>query len=335
MRSPHPRWSPSASPSVARKSHARAAVAILGFLSLRAATGTVHADDAVRGDVTAANALFVEGKQLSASGRFGDACAKFEASMGLVPRLGVQLNLADCYEHVGKTASAWWLFGEAAELAARIADKREGWARQRQQALLPRLSRLAISILPSPSGEVGGLVVLRDGARVSPASYGVAVPVDPGEHRVEATAPGCRPWSTRVAIPGDAGVVAIDVPALLPRPELVSVPAAPGRRRPTTVTWIATGIGIAGIGAGAILGLSARSLWTQARPGCDASNACSDEAAARIERGRRDGNLSTAAFAIGGSALATGIVLYLSSPREQRAVRLVPAAAGAALAGVF
>jgi hypothetical protein len=39
--------------------------------------------------------------------------------------------------------------------------------------------------------------VLRNGAVVPDASLGVAIPVDPGEQRIELSAPGHRSWSTR------------------------------------------------------------------------------------------------------------------------------------------
>ena len=47
---------------------------------------------------------------------------------------------------------------------------------------------------------------------------------------------------------------------------------------PAPATWITGGIGVAGLGVGAYFGLAARSLWQQARPRCDRTNACSDAA---------------------------------------------------------
>src|SRR5215510_10868859 len=143
----------------------------------------------VAGSVSGARA------QGSADGDVAEACARFEASMTLVPRLGVQLNLADCYERIGKTASAWVAFGEAAALARRIGDQRESYARERRDALVPRLARLRITV----AGDViAGVVITRDGVSVAPSAYGVAVPVDPGRHSVEVKAPARIPWSIEV-----------------------------------------------------------------------------------------------------------------------------------------
>src|SRR5262245_46935235 len=120
----------------------------IAFVTLAVALGAsaVHAQETSGGDMAAAEALFAEGRRLSDAGSFADACGRFEASMSLIPRLGVQLNLADCYEHMGKTASAWVSFGQAAALARRMNDAREDVALQRQDALVPRLTRLRVSV---------------------------------------------------------------------------------------------------------------------------------------------------------------------------------------------
>jgi tetratricopeptide (TPR) repeat protein len=293
-------------------------------------------------DLAAAEALFIEGRELTAEGRFAEACVKFETSMALAPRLGVQLNVANCYERIGKTASAWRAFGEAAALARQLADEREAFARQRYQALVRTLAKL---IIKAPAGApIPDLVVLRDGATIAPSSYGVAIPVDPGVHTVTVTAPGRISWSAPTTIVAAGEVVTVLVPALPirrePRADVTSAPPESARRRLTPATWIAAGIGAAGIGFGTVLGLSARSLWQQARPGCDASHVCTDAAFALAERSRRDGTLSTVGFAIGGASLVAGAVLYLRSPLDRdRTTRVIPViapgAAMVAMTGAF
>jgi hypothetical protein len=255
-------------------------------------------------------------------------------------------------------------FGEAAALARRLADPRETFALTRQRALVPRLSRLRIALSTAP---VEGLVVVRDGARVEPVAYGVEVPVDPGPHAINATAPGRRPWWAEVAVSGAGEVTTVEVPELerasAPRiaPTSAPPPAAdpfagsaaaarsptpdaarvgPGRRRITPPVWASLVVAGGGFGAGIAFGAAARSLWQQARPGCEQSNVCSDAAYAVAQRSRRDANLSTASFAIGVAALAAGAILFARIPRGQaRAVQVVPdldsGTAGAALVGAF
>jgi len=306
-----------------------------------------YAQDGRHGDVAAANALFLDGRRLSAGGQFAEACARFEASLAILPRLGVRLNLADCNERLGKTATAWKMFGEAAALARRMADRREVLARRRQERLVARVSRLIITLPSSTPSET--ISVMRDGVRVAPSEYNLGIPVDPGVHTVEAAAPDRTPWSARVVVSGKGEVVAVEIPDLVRRPDLARRPVltpvaepvrehvassgapaeptdAPARRHPTPGAWTLAGIGIAGIGAGTALGLSARSLRRQAGSGCDLSNACDEAAYSLIERSRHDGNLSTISFAIGTAALVAGVVLYIRSPRDhQRSIRVVPA----------
>jgi len=306
-------------------------------------------------DRAAADALFDEGQELAAAGRVAEACARFEASMAVVPQLGSQLNLADCYERLGRTASAWLAFGDAAALARRLADRRWTYARSRQAALKRRLSRLVIAI--DPGGTAAELAVTRDGARVPPQAYGVEVPVDPGEHVIEATAPARQPWSIRITVSRPGEVATVAIPELAPDPAPAPPPPAPPpasttvppvlmpaaespRRRLTPAAWVAGGVGVAGFGAGAYFGLSAASAWRQASPGCDRTYRCSAEAFAAGERAHRDGALSTAGFAVAGVALVTGVVLYLGSARDSRgAVRVAPViepgAAGMTVAGAW
>src|SRR5205085_209589 len=51
-----------------------------------------------------ATVLFDEGRKLLEEARYDEACPKFLASARLVRSSGTLLNLADCYEHLGRTA---------------------------------------------------------------------------------------------------------------------------------------------------------------------------------------------------------------------------------------
>src|ERR1700722_13416488 len=115
-------------------------------------------------DLARADALFNAAKALSDSGQYNDACAKFAESKRIAPGLGVTMYLADCYEHIGRTASAWTEFRAAEGLARARADKRADLARQHAQALEPKLDRLTIRV--APTVPQAGLSILRDGVQV-------------------------------------------------------------------------------------------------------------------------------------------------------------------------
>src|SRR5580765_1782681 len=141
------------------------------------------------GDSSAiAEQLFNQARELAKVNQWAEACPKFEASLRYDPVLGTRLNLATCYEHIGKLASAWGLYRESIELANKAGDtKRAEYAQKQATALEPRLPKLAIS---APSSPPTGFVVKRDDTAVDAGALGVALYVDPGTHKVTASAPG-------------------------------------------------------------------------------------------------------------------------------------------------
>ena len=185
--------------------------ALLGALCFVALTASVSAAE---GDEAGARALFGEGRKLADAGRYAEACLKFEDSLRLDPGVGTSFNLADCQEHLGLTASAWARFLEVASATKRAGQfERERVARARASALEPKLARLLVEV----NVPVEGLVVDRDGLPVDPATWGTAVPVDPGPHVVEARAPERRVWSETTIVPNGPATVVVSVPTLGPK----------------------------------------------------------------------------------------------------------------------
>lgn len=273
-------------------------------------------------DLAAANALFDDGRQLLSANATAAACTKFQASLALARQLGTQLNLADCYERLDKTASAWLAFGEASALARELADEpRFTYARDRQAALKPRLIRLRITSRDPAA------TITRDGAPVAPAAFDVEVPVDPGDHVITARRAGYVPWSRTVTLRSPGAVATVDVPPLA----AIAAQTVLGPRRPSTGTWVAVSLGATGLALGTYFGLAARSQWHDARRGCDDTGACTDGSVAATDASRRDALRATIAFAGAGAAIATGVILYLRSPRER--IQIAPAI-GAGAAGV-
>ncbi|MEO7035807.1 MAG: hypothetical protein ABI548_17865 [Polyangiaceae bacterium] len=174
-----------------------------------------------------AESLFREGKRLTGERRFPEACPKFQESYKLDPGLGTLLNLATCHESEGKLASAWAEFSEAVSQAKRQADNdRAQLAQDHMKALEPKLAHVSIGV--SPAAAVSGLVVKFDSRALAQAAWGLQIPVDPGKHVVEASAPGKQNYSQAFETPAAATVLAVTVPALQDAPGAVppAVPAA-------------------------------------------------------------------------------------------------------------
>jgi hypothetical protein len=277
---------------------------------LCAGHGTTWAQSAA--DKAAADALFDEAKKLMGKGDDAAACEKFAASLSKVTQLGTQIALASCYEKVGKTASAWGAFRGAASAASKIHDKRQRFAEDHATALEARLSKLAIKL--DAAHHVEGLTVRRDGAEVTAGELGSAAPVDPGEHTVEASAPGRVGWSTKVMIPASPEVVDVSVPALAEVPAFVPVPAPRVAPRPDrTLAYSLGGGGIAAIGASLIFGAVASARWNDSHAHCY-DHTCTQTGIDLAGRARTMGDVATASFLVGVGAIAAGVILFLRPP---------------------
>jgi len=184
-----------------------------------------------RADETVARDAFKRAQESAAAGKWSEACPLFETSYRADPQIGVLLYLADCHEHVGRIATAWAEFHDAAELAHTRGDARESVARTRADALAPKLSKIRIAAPPSPPP---GLSIKRDGVDVTLLA-GTELAVDPGDHEITVSAPGYVEWSKRITASG-TGVQAIDLPALDKLPERATPPpkAAEGKLEITT-----------------------------------------------------------------------------------------------------
>ena len=314
-------------------------------------------------ELARADALFNAAKALLDGGQYVDACAKFAESKRLVPGLGVTLYLADCYERIGRTASAWTEFRSAEGLARERNDKRADVARGRAQALEPRLDRLTITV--APTLPQAGLQILRDGAAVSSEEWGLAVPVDPGDHAVVVSSPGHaqRTIPAHVGPEAPTATVRIDrlddsgpaptpapAPAPAPPPEVAQSPEsarlpepapAPAPASPpdpaSARRWIGVGVaaaGVVGVALGTVFGLGARSKLDQSNQDdhCDKADTCDPTGLALRHDASSAATLSTVMFVVGGVALAGGAVIYFTAPRPATTIglSLAPAPGGGA-----
>jgi len=196
----------------------RAIIVVTLVIAVCAGADRGWAQGDASGDKVAAEQLFVEGRALMEQQQFEAACPKLQASLELDPASGTQINLARCYEKLGKLASAWRHYREASDRAVRDGNtERAQAARKFAAGLEPRLPRLIIT-LRSPAGPPGvpslpGMVVRRDGMPVSAALFGTAVYVDPGPHEVTATATGRAPFSVTVTV-AEAATSTVEIPEL-------------------------------------------------------------------------------------------------------------------------
>ncbi len=312
----------------------------------------------------AAQVLFDQAKDLVKASKFAEACPKFEESQRLDPRIGTQFNLADCYEHIGRTASAWTNFVDvaASTKAAGQAD-REQVARARASALERKLSRVTVRV---DDASTAGLHVLRDGTEIGHPLWGTPVPIDPGEHRIEASAPGKITWKSTFNVGASASSSTVTVPALADDPAAFKAPTdthSPALVNPLSPAPSAaeqpegsagTGqrvagavlgaVGVAGIVVGSIFGAGAGSKLDDSKSHCRTPDLCTPVGLDLVEQARSSATISTIGFIAGGTLLVGGLVVFLTAP--SRAPRppsarflplplLGPGVAGGSLQGSF
>jgi hypothetical protein len=273
-------------------------------------------------DQAASRALFDEGRRFADSGKYDQACPKFEAARKLYISAGVLLNLGDCYEKIGRTASAWTTFGEAASVANRTKRTEDAAeARRRQSNVEPRLSRLSIRVVH----EEPGLTVKRDTVDVPSAAWNEPIPVDPGAHEIRAEAVGYAPWTTSVVLSPQDQTATVDVPELRPvqGPQAAVIMAASGASKASFLEQpvagrpgsgqrmaglLTGGAGVVTITVGGILGLVAKSQYTTAEAEPGLARHSDSVSAANL------GNAATVVAVVGGVVVAVGVTIWLTAP---------------------
>lgn len=272
------------------------------------------------GKKAAAQALFDEGQALKKEQQFEQACEKFAASQKLDPAIGTQLNLADCYERIGRTASAWIHYKEVVSRARRSGSKaRQKIAQERVTALDPQLTRMLVEV----DDPAEGIVIERNGAVIPQEMWGAAVPVDPAGYEVRATAPGRQAWSTTVEVDEEGATVTVEVPALEDAP---ADPGEPGGPEPadepaddgsaqTTAGIVVGALGLVGVGVGIAFAAVAHSTYDDSLAHCPTDETqCTAEGVELREDAQSAQTVYVASFAVGGAAVITGLVLLLTAP---------------------
>jgi serine/threonine-protein kinase len=280
----------------------------------------------------AAEALFEEGAALVEKGELATGCSKFAASQELDPTLGTLLRLGDCYDRLGKTASAWASFKQAASLArASAQSEREAIANERVADLETRLSRVRLVVgkanaTPDLQIKLGGVVIPR-------ASWGTLLPVDPGPQRVEASAPGHETWSQELVVLAGPASRDFEIPALkasvesapsaeMPAPALPA--SLPDTERPgsgqRTAGYVLGGVGVAALAAGGVFAYLAYDKNQQSLDEClqNEPNACTAEGKSLRDDASSMAMLANVGVGAGAGLLITGAVLLFTAPDRER-----------------
>ncbi len=305
--------------------------AVLGALASLIVSFVSAPSFAQSSNQVAAEALFREARKLLDQGQYEQACEKLAASQKLDPAVGTLLNLGRCYEKLGRTASAWGAYREAAAAAhANGQAERLKSARAAADAVEPNLARLTI-VVPSTVSALQPTIE-RNGQAVPPELWGIAVPIDPGEQTIVARAPDKKPWTTRVSVEAKAAQT-VTIAELEADPAAAVAPPAPATPVTTpplapetdatgsswntqkTIAVVLAGVGVAGGAVGVIQALKFKSKKDEADEICP--GACQEPRYSQSLELRDDaksaGTVAIVGGAVGGASLIAAAVLWFTA----------------------
>jgi hypothetical protein len=261
-------------------------------------------------DEVAAEALFRAGRAAFVKARYAEAHALFKESFRLEPTPGTLLNIAICEEELGQLASAWQRYQGVLD-ALSASDERAAIARARLTRLEPRVPLLTLRLAP---GAPKGTTLQIGTTALGSASFGLALPMDPGKHVLVAMAPGHDPRRFVVQLhEGQRRELVI-------HPGSVRTPAAdkwgrkstaePSSRR--TLGYWFLGAGAAGLTAGLVATGFAADRAATVDTHCR-DEGCDDTGLDASSQGKRLTAVAIYCFAIGAAGLASGAYLMLST----------------------
>jgi tetratricopeptide (TPR) repeat protein len=290
---------------------------------------------------------FAEGQRLMADGKYPEACVRFEKAHILNPGAGTKLHLAQCYEKIGRPASALTLYREVEAISRDLAQHEvAATAKELGDGVEPRVPTVAVRA-PWLAGSPEAVVSL-DGHVLTVNELERPIRVDLGKHEARARSDrGESRASVAIERDGEAKVIDLAPPGTTTDAPLLgrSPAAAPTGTAPDPgatqrgLALAAAGVGLVTLAVSGILLLDGTADYDAATGVCGTS--C-PRASADVANAARDRINVGGLLALGGLALiAGGGALWFTAKAPPRAsgVRVLPslgrAGAGVLVGGAF
>jgi hypothetical protein len=301
-------------------------------------------------DAAAADALFRRGVADMEAGRFDAACPAIAESNRLDPTPGTLFTLADCEAKAGRIMTAVALFDDYLLAFSRMSDEaqqkhltRAGIARSQKAALTPEIPAVTLT-LPASSPE--NVRITLDGAELTRASLGVALPMNPGEHVVTVQTPdgsalnkyftlerrqkrsieldalpSPEPPVAPSATPAASAAPTVRAAALAPTSTRLSAPRPIAPPKPASsesgqraAAYVVGAVGLAGFVVGGVTGGLAMERKQVSDEHCSKAG-CTKEGKAAGETAFAMSIVSSAGFGVGVAGAVVSIALFLTAPR--------------------
>ena len=312
--------------------------AVTCALALALALATSAHADPTPSELQAARELFAKGEKDESAGRWNDALDKLKRAITVKSTPGLRFHIAFCEEKLGRLVAALADY-TAADQAARDQNDKDviDAVAEPLKTLRIRVPTLTIEVPAAQDAHVE-----LDGTLVPAGLYGVAMPVEPGLHRVVAKAPGKREFTTEVTLhereADTATVQWHDVPKL---PDEAAVPdrhETPGPTEPAARGGSKAGAIATSVLAAAFLGFGIGSYIAADGAASDFALECPNQPTCDDLRGpvrTWDALALTGFIAAGATAIVSVVLWIVPSGAHKASARLELRPLGAALTGSF
>ena len=322
--------------SSSRRSTIVSALAFVAALAYPAVTRAEGEADAT--ETAAARQLAVDGVKLAQADKCDEAVDKLDRAEKIKHSPIVLGHLGQCQVKVGR-----WVEGSESlrkllreplpeNPSATLASAYETAAATLRD-VKPRIPSMKITLDAPPNT---AFTLLVDGKERAASVVGVALPIDPGEHTIEATAPGFLKASSSVKVqPNSATMVTVELKrdpkapiatkatatapsvehasAATPRPDQAKPePVAQGSSTGKVLGFVSYVVAAGGLGVGIAFGQSAMKDEKSLRASCP-SRVCTPSQQDELDFAKTKGTIATVGFAVAGAGAALGTVLLLTS----------------------
>jgi len=278
-----------------------------------------------------ARTLFQEALAHVAAGDYTTALGKLErvATFKRTPQVGFYIGY--CHEKLGKLVMALGEYRIAlADAQASAASDVIAEAQEAIGRVEPRIPRLIIH----RGDGAATATVLVDRKPLGESAIGQPMPFDPGTRVVVAQAAGYLPFRQEVRLAeGEKATIEIK---MIKRAPGAAVPIPPqntpertdssssssveidSREGSNTLAWIATGVGVVGLGASGYFMVQRSKAISDLDDACGSGRAaCPSSMKKTYDTGKRDTLFANVALGVGAAGIVTGALLFIFSGGSQ------------------
>jgi hypothetical protein len=253
----------------------------------------------------AAKALVTKAASLEKAKRWSDAADALREAERLDPSPDKELELGRALAGAGKLVEALRTLRPLASSTGAAPRKQRPAAKKQVAEIEARVGHVRVATVP-PDASV----------TIDDASVSDEVELDPGAHVVRVEAAGFAPSRREIrVVAGERDALRVELEREANAAAVVAAPAEPTSGPTRWPIYASFAVGAVGLGVGAVFGALAIAETSSAKGSC-VNDTCRASVGDEIATAQRNGNVSTAAFVVGGAFVATGAVLFFVLPRK-------------------